>query len=208
MGLFPILDAHILYARQKYLKKSNLTCVVPLPDPIKRCAWPDGKDSTWLYSQHYRLKGKQKCRISWLENAKEKRNRNRDRNTTVELYSAFHLRFTQCQISEGCRSPEYSQALPPCGRMYWIHPWDPWDSRVSIWLGDVMMWRNQIMSGKHECVWLHTVSFVVGDVQHRIPGLSCTRRVTDVTILAWDNPYFFPLRLAIGASHTWHLWDS
>lgn len=152
--------------------------------------------------KHYRLKGKQKCRISWSENAKEKRNRNR--NTTVETYCAFRLRFTQCQINMGCRSPEYSQVLPPCGRMYWIHSWD---SRVSTWLGDIMMSGNQIMSGKHGCIWLHTVSFVMGDVQHRIPGLSCTRRVTDVTILAWDNPNFFPLRLAIGASHTWHLGD-
>lgn len=43
------------------------------------------------------------------------------------------------------------------------------------------------------------------DVQHRTSKLSTTRGVADVTVLAWDNPDFFPLCLAIGASHTRHL---
>ena len=46
------------------------------------------------------------------------------------------------------------------------------------------------------------------DVQHRSSSISTTRGVTDVAVLAWDNPDFIPLFQAIGASHTRHLLDS
>lgn len=34
---------------------------------------------------------------------------------------------------------------------------------------------------------------------------SCTRGVADVAALSWDDPDFFPLRLAVRAAYTRHL---